>query len=76
MIAPAPTQNTDSMLLDVHAISPTDVWALGQSGFVKVTPHSSRCNGKCTEIRSTIPVAIYEHWNGSRVVARTGGVRA
>ena len=66
MIAPAPTQNTDSMLLDVHAISPTDVWALGQSGFVKVTHHSSRCNGKCTEIRSTIPVAIYEHWNGSR----------
>ena len=66
MIAPAPTQNTDSMLLDVHAVSPTDVWALGQSGFVKVTHHSPDCNGKCTEIQSTIPVAIYEHWNGSR----------
>ena len=66
MIAPAPTQNTDSMLLDVRTVSPTDVWALGQSGFVKVIHHSPNCNGKCTEIRSTIPVAIYEHWNGHR----------
>jgi hypothetical protein len=65
MIARPPIQNTDSMLLDVHAISPSDVWALGRSGFVNVT-HPKNCNGKCTEIRTTTPVAIYEHWNGHR----------
>jgi hypothetical protein len=57
MIAPTPNQNTDSMLLDVHAISPTDVWALGQSQF---THHTGN------ETQYTFPVAIYEHWNGNR----------
>jgi hypothetical protein len=57
MIAPTPNQNTDSMLVDVHAISPTDVWALGQSQFMSQTGN---------ETSFTTPVAIYEHWNGHR----------
>jgi hypothetical protein len=57
MIAPTPNQNTDSMLLDVHAISPADVWALGESQFM---------NHIGNETQYTLPVAIYEHWNGTR----------
>ena len=66
MIAPAPTQNTDSVLVDVQAISPTDVWALGQSNFTKVTHNPPNCKTPCTEVQSSFPVAIYEHWNGQR----------
>lgn len=55
MIARTPTQNTDSMLVDVHAISPTDIWALGASQFLNQTGN---------ETSFTPPVAIYEHWDG------------
>jgi hypothetical protein len=66
MIAPTPTQNTDSALVDVHAVSPTNVWALGQSYYQKVTHNPPNCKTPCTEIQSTLPIAIYEHWNGHR----------
>jgi hypothetical protein len=63
-IAPTPTQNTDSALVDIQAVSPTDVWALGQSYYTKVTHNPPNCKTPCTEVQSTLPIAIYEHWNG------------
>jgi hypothetical protein len=65
-IAPTPSQNTDSALVDVDAVSPDDVWALGQSHYTKVLHNPPDCNGQCTEIQSSFPVAIYEHWDGRR----------
>jgi hypothetical protein len=64
MIAPTPDQNTDSALVDVQAISATNVWALGQSYYTKVTHNPPDCKAPCTEVRSSFPIAIYEHWNG------------
>lgn len=66
-IAPTPRQNIDSALVDVQAVSADDVWALGQSHYTKVTHNGPDCNGRpCTEIQTSFPVAIYEHWNGRR----------
>ena len=42
------------------------MWALGESHYVKVTHNPSNCRKRCTEIQSSLPVAIYEHWNGRR----------
>ena len=64
MIASTPEQNSDSALVDVQAVSSTNVWALGQSYYTKVT-HPASCT-PCTEVGSTFPIAIYEHWNGQR----------
>lgn len=65
-IAPTPDRNTDSMLTDVAAVRPDDVWALGQSQFVKVTKNPADCRTPCTEIRQSWPVALFEHWDGHR----------
>ena len=65
-IAPIPTRNTDSVLTDVVALTPNDVWALGQSQYVKVTHNPSNCRTPCTEIHTSFPVALFEHWNGQR----------
>ena len=66
MIAPTPSRNTDSALVDVQAVSPTDVWALGQSHSTKVTHNPPNCRTPCTEVQSSFPIAIYEHWDGHR----------
>ena len=66
MIAPTPNQYSDSTLTDIHAASPSDIWALGQSSYMKTIHNPANCTRPCTEIHSSLPVAIYEHWNGQR----------
>jgi hypothetical protein len=67
-IAPTPNRNTDSVLTDVAAVAPDDVWALGQSQYLKITKSPADCRApSCgTEIQQTWPVALFEHWNGER----------
>jgi hypothetical protein len=65
-IAPIPSRNTDSTLTDVVALTPSNVWALGQSQYVRVTHNPSNCRTPCTEIHMSFPVALFEHWNGHR----------
>jgi hypothetical protein len=65
-IALTPNQNTDSMLTDIAAVSRDDVWALGQSHYLKVTKNPRDCRTPCTEITQSWPVALFEHWNGRR----------
>lgn len=65
-IAPTPDRNTDSALTDVAAVRPDDVWAVGQSQFVKATKNPPNCREPCTEVRQSWPVALFEHWDGHR----------
>jgi hypothetical protein len=54
-IAPTPSRSVDSILSNVVAVSPDDVWAVGESQWLKVA-------GKDTT--SKAPVALFEHWDG------------
>ena len=65
-IAPTPSRNTDSDLTNVVAVGPNDVWALGQSQYLKVTHTGSGCADTCELVHQSWPVALYEHWNGVR----------
>lgn len=54
-IAPTPSRSVDSILSDVVAVGPNDVWAAGESQWLKVS-------GKTTTSKE--PIALFEHWDG------------
>jgi hypothetical protein len=54
-IAPTPSRSIESVLSDVVAVRPDDVWAVGESQWLKTS-------GRSTTLKE--PVALFEHWDG------------
>jgi hypothetical protein len=57
-IAPTPNRSVASTLTDVVAVRPDDVWAVGESQWLK------HVAGQGTTLKE--PIGLFEHWDGRR----------